>query len=361
MSRGLYIHVPFCVRKCPYCDFFSAADCSLKEEYVKAAARNVSAINDSFSTVYFGGGTPSLLSPEQFGNILSAADIIDGAEISAEANPGTTDEKYLSGIKAAGINRISFGIQSFDEQELKALGRIHSAAEASEAVISARKAGFENISADLMLGTPFQTKKSLKKSLETVVSLPVTHISAYMLKIERNTPIAKNKYLLRNIPGDDETADMYLETVNFLAENGFEQYEISNFARTGYECVHNLGYWHCEEYYGIGPSAHGFVDGERFRCDDTVKEFTLHPIQDRTFIERGGGINERAMLLLRLTKEGLPLDMLAGIECKADILVRNGLARKDNGFLKLTPEGCLVSNEIILFCGIMDNISKNGA
>ncbi len=354
MERGLYIHIPFCARKCPYCDFFSSPDMSLKEEYVRAAKRNVHAVKDRISSVYFGGGTPSLLLPEHFADILSAADIRSGAEISAEANPGTADEKYLSDIKAAGINRISFGIQSFDDKELKALGRIHSAEEAASALHSAKKAGFENISADLMIGIPFQTKNSLKKSLEAAVSLPVTHISAYMLKIEKGTPLSENDSLLRHIPDDDETADMYLEAVNFLAENGFEQYEISNFARKGYECIHNLGYWRCEEYHGIGPSAHGFVDGERFRCDDTVKEFTERPIQGRTFIEKGGSKGERAMLSLRLTKEGIPADMFERLEQRAEILIRKGLMKKENGMLKLTPEGCLVSNEIIIFCGILD-------
>ena len=353
MPKGLYIHVPFCVRKCPYCDFFSVTDLSLTEAYTQAVIRNINAISDSFSTVYFGGGTPSLLTAEQINRILSAAEIQNGAEISMEANPGTADENYLCDVKAAGINRISFGVQSFDDSELRSLGRIHTSGEAVSAIISAGKAGFENISADLMLAVSGQTRKSLRKSLETVTSLPLTHISAYMLKVERGTPLSLDSELLKKIPDEDETAEMYLDAVKFLESRGFEQYEISNFAKSGFECLHNLGYWRCGEYYGIGCSAHSFLDGERFRCDDPLEDFINSPVQSRAFIGNGGEAAEKAMLALRLTKEGIPADMFPWLEERSESLIRKGLVKKEQGFLRLTPEGCLVSNEIIIFLNII--------
>ena len=354
MPRGLYIHVPFCVRKCPYCDFFSVTDLSLREAYTEAVIRSIKSINDSFSTVYFGGGTPSLLSPEQISRILSAAKILPGAEISMEANPGTADENYLRNVKAAGINRISFGVQSFDDTELRSLGRIHSSEEAVSAILSAEKAGFENISADLMLAISGQTRISLRRSLETITALPLTHISAYMLKVESGTPLSLDNELLEKIPGEDETAEMYLEAVRFFENHGFEQYEISNFAKSGFECRHNLGYWRCQEYYGIGPSSHGFIDGERFRCGDSPEEFINAPVQGRIFVGKGGDTSEKAMLSLRLTKEGIPADLFPELEERAELLIKKGLMKKEQGFLRLTPEGCLVSNEIIIFCGLME-------
>lgn len=354
MTKGLYIHVPFCVRKCPYCDFFSMTDLSLTESYTEAVIRNIKAINDSFSTVYFGGGTPSLLTAEQIHRILSAAEILPGAEISMEANPGTAEVNYLRNVKAAGINRLSFGVQSFDDNELNSLGRIHTSEEAVSVILSAEKAGFENISADLMLAVSGQTRNSLYQSLETITALPLTHISAYMLKVENGTPLSLDSELLKKIPDEDETSEMYLEAVQHFENHGFEQYEISNFARPGSECRHNLIYWRCQEYYGIGPSAHGFIDGERFRCGNSLEEFINSPIQNRIPVEKGGGTSEKAMLSLRLTKEGIPANLFPELENRAEILIQKGLMIKEQGFLRLTAEGCLVSNEIIIFCGLLD-------
>lgn len=354
MSRGLYIHVPFCVRKCRYCDFFSVTDISLAESYVRSVIRNISALKESFSTVYFGGGTPSLLSAEQISSILSAAEIKSGAEVSMEVNPGTAGESYFREIKAAGVNRISFGIQSFNDKELSALGRIHKASEAVSAVFSAGKAGFENISGDIMLAVPFQTENSLRETLEKAVSLPLTHISAYLLKVEEGTPLSKDRALLEALPSEDETADMYLETVDFLEDHGFEQYEISNFSKNGFECRHNLKYWRCEEYRGIGVSAHGFANGERYRCGDTIESFINSPLQRNIPTGKGGDPEERAMLALRITKEGIPVTMFPSLEKRSEQLIKSGLARLENGFLKLTPKGCLVSNQIIIYCTEQD-------
>lgn len=352
MSKGLYIHVPFCVRKCRYCDFYSVTDLSLAEAYTKAVLRNIADISDEFDTVYFGGGTPSLLSAGQISEILSAVKIVPHAEISMECNPNSVTENYLKEIFGIGVNRLSFGVQSFCDTELKMLGRLHTAKEAIGAINSAYAAGFENISADIMLAVSGQTKGSLFQSLDVLGTLPLTHVSAYMLKVEEGTPLACDEKLLAEIPDEDETAEMYLLSVKKLESMGFEQYEISNFAKKDFECRHNLKYWHCEEYYGIGPAAHSFANGERYCCPKSVEDFISSEVQGKVFLESGGSESEKAMLSLRLTKEGIAENSLSETACKnAEILVQKGLMKKEKDSFKLTPEGCLVSNQIIIFLG----------
>lgn len=347
MAKGLYIHVPFCVRKCRYCDFYSVTELSLTEEYTRAVIRNIGALGDTFDTVYFGGGTPSLLTAEQLFRILSAADICSGAEISMECNPNSVTCRYLKDIFCAGVNRLSLGAQSFNDAELRSLGRLHTSEEAVSAVYSAEKAGFENISADLMLAVGGQTVKSLVRSLETAASLPLKHISAYILKIEEGTPLSLDEEYCKALPDDNETADMYLYTVEYLESRGFEQYEISNFAKSGSECKHNLKYWRDMEYYGIGPAAHSFIGGERRYCPKDLRAFLSAETQENVFSEYGGDPVERAMLTLRLTKEGLDLSEYPKAAKPAELLTENGFMKYENGFLKLTPKGCLVSNSII--------------
>lgn len=344
---GLYIHVPFCVRKCRYCDFYSVTDLSLTDLYTSAVIRNIKAYGYGFDTVYFGGGTPSLLTPQQIGAILSAAEIASDAEISMECNPNSVTENYLREVRNAGVNRLSFGVQSFDDNELKMLGRLHDSEQAAAAIETAKKVGFDNISADLMLAVSGQTFESLRRSLDAVAKLPLTHISAYMLKVEEGTPLAADEKLLSQIPDEDDTADMYLEAVRKLAETGFEQYEISNFARVGFECRHNLKYWRCEEYLGVGPAAHSFVDGNRFACPKDLGKFISSEIQENVNPDEGGSAEEKAMLALRLVKEGLSLAEYPEAEKRGEMLIKNGLLKKEKGTLRLTPEGCLVSNQII--------------
>ena len=344
---GLYIHVPFCVRKCRYCDFYSVTDLSLTDLYTAAVIRNIKAYGYSFDTVYFGGGTPSLLAPKQISAILSAAEIAPNAEISMECNPNSVTENYLREVRNAGVNRLSFGVQSFEDNELKMLGRLHDSAQAVAAIETAKKVGFDNISADLMLAVSGQTFDSLRRSLDAVARLPLTHISAYMLKVEEGTPLAADEDLLAKIPDEDDTADMYLEAVRKLAETGFEQYEISNFARVGFECMHNLKYWRCEEYLGIGPAAHSFIDGTRFACPKDLDSFISSEIQETIALDEGGSAEEKAMLALRLVKEGLSLAEYPEAEKRGEILIKSGLLKKEKGTLRLTPEGCLVSNQII--------------
>lgn len=349
MYRGLYIHVPFCVRKCPYCDFYSVTKTELADDYTAAVVRNIKAQNIKADTVYFGGGTPSLLSAKQIYSMLSAAEIAHGSEITMECNPNSVDEKYLADIFSAGVNRISFGVQSLSDKELSALGRLHDAETAVNAINSAYKAGFRNISADLMLATAYQTKETLAETIEKLVKLPICHVSAYMLKIEEGTAYGKSETIRSLIPNEDETADMYLEAVQMLEENGFAQYEISNFAHKGCESRHNLRYWRCEEYYGIGPSAHSYVDGVRKACPPSVRRFINSELQEEIVTEENGGeYDEKIMLALRLTQEGIPLSALPqGKLPIAKQLEKNSLLRFENERLMLTPNGCLVSNGII--------------
>lgn len=344
---GLYIHVPFCIRKCRYCDFYSVTDLSLTDLYTEAVIRSIKAYARAYDTVYFGGGTPSLLSPKQLEAILSAAEIAPNAEISMECNPNSVTADYLAEIKSAGINRLSFGVQSFNDNELKMLGRLHDSAQAVSIIETAHNVGFGNISADLMLAIAGQNFDSLRHNLDMISRLPLTHISAYMLKVEEGTPLADDENLLSKIPNEDDTADMYLEAVRTLGKAGFEQYEISNFAKNGFECRHNLKYWRCEEYIGIGPAAHSFIDGKRFACPKDLSAFISSEIQKTVVIDEGGSNEEKAMLALRLTKEGLSLNDYPSAEKPAEILIKNVLLKKEKGALKLTPEGCLVSNQII--------------
>lgn len=355
-SIGIYIHVPFCLSKCPYCDFYSEKASEKKvADYVAAICRAVkqSDVKDRIAdSIYFGGGTPSLLSAADFDVILGQIGkmfVLRDPEITLEANPATIDGDKLRDLRALGFNRISFGVQSAVDAELSALGRLHTAEDAACSVLAAKNAGFENISADLMLGIPHQNRESLRKSVEFLTALPLTHVSAYMLKVEAGTPFAKSKER-KLCPNDDMLADIYLDCVKLLADKGFEQYEISNFAKKGYESRHNLKYWRCEEYLGIGPSAHSFIDGERFYTPGYLAAFIKSDIvQDGD----GGGFEEYAMLRLRLC-EGLNLaeaEALFGVNTgriakKATALAERGLLNFENNLIALTAQGFLLSNAV---------------
>ncbi len=364
MNKGLYIHVPFCLSKCPYCDFYSVAfDSDTAKQYKDAVIRNLRYYLSQnselrFDTVYFGGGTPILLWQE-ICDIMDEIQpyITENAEVTIEANPCCTDENALCSLKRHNANRISFGLQSGNDIELKALGRRHNAKVGADAVNMAYKAGFENISGDIMLGIPLQTKESLVETIDYMTSLPLTHISAYLLKIEPNTPFAKKEL---ELPDDDGYADIYLETVSRLADKGYKQYEISNFAKPGAESRHNLKYWRCKEYLGIGPAAHSYYNGERFAVGRDLKAFTESKVQPAVITEReGGDYEEWAMLKLRLS-EGLDFSTAKerfGIS-KEDILkkcrlIPGKLYEADDKAIRLTPEGFLVSNAVI---GILTDI-----
>lgn len=338
---GLYIHVPFCVRKCPYCDFYSEKFSREKsEKYAAAVVRNLKRYPEQFDTVYFGGGTPALISGK-ISDILREVRFSEDAEITVECNPDVVNENVLAQLKNAGVNRLSFGVQSLNERELAALGRLHGAESARKAILLARELGFENISADLMLGVPQQSVKSLYETIDELCALPITHVSAYILKIEPNTPFGKNP---PEIPDDDGQAELYLAAVEQLEKRGFRQYEISNFAKLGFESRHNLIYWRAEEYVGIGAAAHSYYDGKRFAVPRNLAEFLENDVQREIVTdENPDKYEEKVMLGLRL-REGIPLD--ERLEKRLRLVPREYF-QVEGGRISLTPRGFLVSNEII--------------
>ena len=347
---GLYVHIPFCLSKCPYCDFYSVKyGNEAAKPYKSAVIRNISYYKSKFDTVYFGGGTPILLWKE-ICEILEKADIESSAEITVEANPCLANEEIFKALLKAGVNRISFGVQSLNDNELKSLGRRHSSFTAINAIELAHACGFGNISADIMLGTEAQTAASVTDTLKGLASLPLTHISAYMLKIEENTPYSKTRLKL---PDEDEVCEIYLNTVAFLEAKGLNQYEISNFAREGYACAHNIKYWNCEEYLGIGPASHSFYKGERFFVKRDINAFCESEIQKTELEEKHpASAEEYAMLRLRLS-EGLNLKEYEKRGGNAKKMTENikKLPRKlvflKDGNVLLTSEGFLLSNTVI--------------
>ena len=338
-KAGLYIHIPFCANKCPYCDFYSVKyDKEIAESYAKQVTQEFDKYRGAeFDTVYFGGGTPSILEPQLIGNILEAArrafKITDDSEITIECNPSKNLEEDFRQYSSFGINRISLGMQSTVKSERFALGRKAGKEDIAKAVHDAKAAGITNISLDLMLGTPKQTFEGLNETFDFINEMDVTHISAYMLKIEQNTPFYKLQNTLE-LPDDDTVSDMYLTTVERLAQMGFEQYEISNFSKTGYESRHNIKYWQLIPYLGIGKSAHSFWNGKRFYYD---KDFNI--IDDGT----GGSKEEQIMLGLRL-KNGIKKSLI-----KRDLTpyIKAGYMEENSENISFTPKGFLVSNTII--------------
>jgi oxygen-independent coproporphyrinogen-3 oxidase len=304
-------------------------------------------------SVYFGGGTPSCMDARLFYEMLSLISLEAGAEVSLEVNPDDADLSYLRDLKSAGVNRLSVGVQSLNDGELAVLGRRHDAAAALKAVKNAYDAGFENISADIMLGLPGQTVAGLRKTAAALTAAPLKHISAYILSLAPGTPAYSSPSFTGALPSEDETADLYLECVRLLEEGGFSQYEISNFAAAGFECRHNLKYWNSEEYLGFGPGAHSYVGGKRTACRMTVGEYLASVRADVTVTdEKAGGFYEAAMLKIRLGKSGFDLsaypDKEAGVLEKAKPFAEEGLLNINGSVLALTPRGCLLSNGIIV-------------
>lgn len=341
--RGLYIHVPFCLTKCPYCDFYSVAySRSAAGEYASAVMRNLARFSEPFDTVYFGGGTP-ILAAEHIGGILSCANLTRGAEITVEANPCLCLPETLETLRKSGVNRLSIGVQSLDGGELAALGRRHGAQQAENAILAAARAGFEDISADIMLAVPRQTRESLSRTIARLAELPLTHVSAYLLKIEPATPFGADP---PETPDEDETAELYLRAVSELEKRGFAQYEISNFAKKGYESRHNLKYWRREEYLGIGAAAHSFYGGKRFAVPRDAGAFIAAPVQQTVLTDGAPDeTEERIMLGLRLA-EGIPEELWKPREKRLRFIPREYYEIR-GGRLSLTPRGFLLSNEII--------------
>ena len=362
MSRGLYIHFPFCEKKCFYCDFYSLADIRLKKDYIDAVVREMDKYkNEEIDTVFFGGGTPSLFSHSELEKIMnkifSTFKVAENAEITLEGNPmSLIDLNKLSAFKTLGVNRLSLGVQSFSDRELEALGRGHNRAEAIKTVVEGSK-HFDNISIDLMFGIPYQSADSFKESLDTALSLPISHISLYALSVEENTVFGRRVKKGEDLHLPDNDSEMYLFACDALKGAGFEHYEISNFAREGKRSRHNMKYWLAEEYIGIGASAHSYFNGERYACPPSVKIFIEGAVREDVYENtREDRLEELIMLSLRLA-DGLDLKRLEeefGVTPDEDFfalikeLEVHGLLKQENNRVTLTDRGFFVSNSVIV-------------
>lgn len=339
-KNGLYIHVPFCVSKCPYCDFYSVKyNEELANKFVDDLIAEMPKYEGAeFDTVYFGGGTPSAINPNLIAKIMSFAQkyfkIAENSEITIECNPNKDLKEDFKIYNSVGINRISLGMQSAVKTERLALGRKAGKEEIEKTINYARNSGIFNISLDLMLGTPKQTIEGLNETFDFIKDMNVPHISAYMLKIEENTPFYKLQDKL-NLPSEDTVCDTYLYTVEKLKELGFNQYEISNFAKTGFESKHNCKYWKLVPYLGLGPSAHSYWNNKRFYYD---KDFNI--VEEENI---GNSEEEKIMLGLRI-KKGIKKDL---INKDLSFFIKNGFMEENDGFISFTPQGYLVSNTII--------------
>ncbi|HHV51053.1 MAG TPA: radical SAM family heme chaperone HemW [Clostridiales bacterium] len=370
---GLYIHVPFCLSKCPYCDFYSVTspDGEALDGYADAVIRSLARWHEEMpgvaaDTLYFGGGTPSALGGERIARIIDAAAGYFGlknAEITMETNPGDNLRQVFTSFAAAGGNRVSIGVQSINQEQLKILGRRHTPEDATAAVSAAKAAGIENVSIDFILGIPCLNPEEMEGQAKGIVEsasyalrLGVKHISAYILKIEENTPFYSRRDSLL-LPDEDMTATIYLTACETFDLLGFKQYEISNFAIPGYESRHNLKYWNCDPYLGIGPSAYSYIDGRRFYYPSDIKAFMegCSPVSEggEEIIQNSSG-QEYIMLRLRLsegvTNEGymerfgtpLPRELY-----ERAAKLPSGLLVADSKGIRLTKYGFLLSNAII--------------
>jgi oxygen-independent coproporphyrinogen-3 oxidase len=361
--RGLYIHIPFCVKKCAYCDFYSLPQkLESLDAYVEAVLTEARKYRGTdFQTIYLGGGTPSLLGAEGLSKLLKGLrqilDLSQLSEATIEANPESITPALLLEAKTSGINRLSIGVQSLLDAELQKVGRIHTAVRGVTAIEEVKNAGFNNISADVILGLPEQDWPSLMITLETLIGLDVQHISLYCLSIEPCTPLAKN--LPADLPSDDEQADLFANACSLMKDRGFIHYEISNFALPGYECQHNLNYWRGGEYVGLGPSAASHIDGKRFKNKADLDAYLQNPVGQVEEVEELNPplkVGEEAILRLRLLREGLDINELAekygdenvvGLASRLNGLVKEGSLVR-NGSKYHLPESCaLVSNPIL--------------
>lgn len=375
---GLYIHIPFCRQKCSYCDFYSLSGCeSEMDDYTNALCAHLAelaprAAGYRVDTVYFGGGTPSYLGEKRLVKLLKAVSkkyrLAKGAEITLEANPDSAgDWKALRSLRRAGFNRISLGMQSDSDEELREIGRIHTAGQTAAAVESARRAGFKNLSLDLIYGLPRQTREQWQKSLSAAAALKPEHLSCYGLKVEAGTPLAARE-ADAGLPDDEAQADMYLFAVEYLRKQGYIQYEISNFAKSGFASRHNLKYWTLQEYLGFGPGAHSDLGGVRFAYRRDLAGYIQGVRGQGPLLSESDSISsmdrdvEWLMLGLR-TVHGLdPAEFEVRFRRRFRIFLpfleeceRTGYAAYTEGRWHLTPRGFLVSNQII--GGVLDALA----
>ena len=383
---GIYLHIPFCEKKCVYCDFYSLENMDHKDVFVTLLIEEIIAIAKKYSpdvrpatSVFFGGGTPSLLSPEQISTIMETLrdhlPIHPDAEITMECNPGTISIESLRGYKHAGINRLSFGIQSFNQEELDFLQRIHSPEEGKEAVRIARAAGFDNVNIDIIFALPNQTIESWSSTLEQAIALNTEHISAYSLIFEEKTPLFAmlQKGLVK--PQDEERdAELYALTIDELSKAGFVQYEVSNFAKPGFACTHNRTYWQAKEYLAFGPSAHGFVNGARYWNYRNLKRYfeavRVHGTGEasREVLTDHNYLYESAFLAIRseglskrrfLADFGIDIQAVLIDHLDADILAEflQVVELQEDTIISLNASGFAICDEIsIRIIGILEEV-----
>ncbi len=380
---SVYLHIPFCATKCTYCAFntYTHLD-ALIEPFVDALIREIEIVGASapdqvVGTIFFGGGTPSLLTPQQFARILAALRqsfaVSADAEITLEANPNDLDRDYLAALRRIGLNRISIGMQTANANELQLFRRRHDNDAVARAVSAARAGGFDNLNLDLIYGFPHQTLQTWETSLSQMLALKPEHISLYALGLEDGT--AMKAWVERGQlpePDDDLAADMYELASDLLAAAGYAQYEISNWARPGFECRHNLQYWHNDDYVGVGPGAHGFAGGVRYSTILSPQRYIkalvdasesrgtyvypLTPVTaESTVMDRAGEITDTLIMGLRLTQEGIPraqfsqrfgIDLVDLHRPIIEKFVGYGLLAVDDERVKLTDEGRLLSNVV---------------
>ena len=369
---GLYIHIPFCKSKCIYCDFYSlpGVDEAKMDAYTQAVSAHLTeaapqAAHHSVDTVYFGGGTPSLLGVKRLVHILKVIlkhyNVTRDAEITLEANPDSADDwRSLRALRRAGFNRISLGMQSACDTELRALGRVHTFAQVGAAVEAARKAGIQNVSLDLIYGLPGQTMEQWAASLSAAAALEPRHLSCYGLKVEPGTPLYARQDTM-DLPDDEAQADMYLYTVEFLSGCGYSQYEISNFSREGFPSRHNMKYWTLGEYAGFGPGAHSDFGGVRYAYEKDLDTYIRGVTAGTPFLSELQEIppadrdTEYLMLRLRTAEGLLPADFERRFRRRFSCFLpfledcrKAGYAlREPDGRWHLTPRGFLLSNQVI--------------
>jgi len=365
-SFGLYVHIPFCPQRCPYCAFtILTGHTALYDRYVEAVCTEIRswqslAHKGPLQTVFFGGGTPSLLAPAQVQRILDTAAVTFGiapdAEITLEANPTTADAEKFAALRASGCNRLSLGVQSFNDTDLKTLGRWHSAADAEAASATARQAGFANVNMDVIFSIPGAPRQHWQATVHTLLGLGPEHISTYSLTIEEGTRFARRYHQGRLAPvSEDDDAWAYAWVMETLAAAGYEHYEVSNFARPGYRSHHNWGYWHGADYLGVGLSAHSLLDGQRhwnlraIRAYITAVETGRAPCAGSELLDPLTARHEHLWLQLR-TCEGAtlqPLELQTLLSApKFQAMLEAGLVHLEAPRLRLTPSGFLLADAI---------------
>ncbi|OQY09238.1 MAG: coproporphyrinogen III oxidase [Fusobacteriia bacterium 4572_132] len=357
MESAIYIHIPFCEKKCYYCDFLSFANKKDEiEKYIEKLIYEIKLYPENiYETIYFGGGTPSLIEPRLIKKILENLNIKKNAEITFEVNPKTVDEKKLEELRKIGINRLSIGCQSFDNEILKKIGRIHDREEAINTYKMARKVGFNNINLDLIFATPGQTIKKLDKDLEIILKLNPEHIAIYSLIWEKGTKLWEMKKIGKVKETNQEIeAEMYEKIIKKIKENGYSHYEISNFAKKGYESKHNMRYWRNEKYLGIGLGASGYIDNIRYKNVSDFKDYyemienKKKPILEKEIINQKSLLEYKCILGLRLLEEGVSIETKENVE-KAEKLIVDGYlkTKKDSNYI-LTNKGMMLANNVFM-------------